>query len=357
MESPAALPPAADTPHVLMRATTACGGYLMKILSVFCLAAFLALYPGIAPAQGEFLGEAVVRLSATIPAQARTAGSLGTEREGNGIVIDRQGHILTIGYLILEADRIEITTSGGKKVAARYVGYDHASGFGILRAVPPLDVTPLDLGDSAPVKVADAVRIVTAGETAQGPARVMSRDAFVGYWEYLLEDAIYVAPAHPDYGGAALVDEGGRLIGVGSILTRFHIESVGWVPCNMFVPIDLLKPILADLIASGTARRPPQPWLGLHGEDVQGRVFVTRVSDKGPSAAAGLKPGGIILSVKGNPVNGLADFYRQVWALGEAGVPITLRVLKGDRIEEITVHSGDRRQYLLPAATKIGDPI
>ncbi len=329
----------------------------MKALSVFCLAAFLAVFPGVVNAQSDFLGEAVVRLNTIIPAEARTAGSLGTEREGNGIVIDREGHILTIGYLILEAARIEITTGSGKKVAARYVGYDHASGFGLLRAVPPLDVTPLNLGESALVKVADAVRIVTAGEAAQGPARVMSREAFVGYWEYLLEDSIYVAPAHPDYGGAALVDEGGRLVGVGSILTRFHIEKVGWVPCNMFVPIDLLKPILADLIASGAARRPPQPWLGLHGEDVQGRVFITRVSDKGPSAAAGLKAGDIILSVKGNPVDGLADFYRQVWALGEAGIPIPLRVLKGDRIEEVTVRSGDRRQYLLPAATKIGDPI
>ena len=329
----------------------------MKTLAAFCLAAFLAVFPGIVTAESDFLGEAVVRLNATVPAQARTAGSLGTEREGNGIVIDRQGHILTIGYLILESARIEITTGSGKKVAARYVGYDHASGFGLLRAVPPLDVTPLDLGDSARVKVADVVRIVTAGEAAQGPARVMSRDAFEGYWEYLLEDSIYVAPAHPDYGGAALVDEDGRLIGVGSILTRFHIEKIGWVPCNMFVPIDLLKPILADLIATGAARRPPKPWLGLHGEDVQGRVFVTRVADKGPSAASGIKSGDIILSVKGKPVGSLADFYRQVWALGEAGVPIPLRVLKGDRIEEITVNSGNRRQYLLPAATKIGDPI
>ncbi len=329
----------------------------MKAFPVIGPAAFLAIFLWAVQAPGDILTDAVVRLSATIPAQARTAGSLGTEREGNGIVIDRQGHILTIGYLILEASRLEIKTGGGKKVAAQYVGYDHASGFGLLRAVPPLDVTPLELGESAGVKVADAVRIVTAGEAAQGPARVMSRDAFVGYWEYLLEDSIYVAPAHPDYGGAALVDENGRLIGVGSILTRFHIASVGWVPCNMFVPIDLLKPILADLIATGAARRPPQPWMGLHGEDVQGRVFITRVSEKGPSAAAGLKPGDIILSVKDKPVDGLADFYRQVWALGVAGTPIPLRVLKGDRIEEIVVNSGDRRQYLLPAATKIGDPI
>ncbi len=329
----------------------------MKKRPVHSLALFLVTLAWSVPVASDTLSDAVVRLKATIPAQARTAGSLGTEREGNGIVIDRKGHILTIGYLILESERIEITTSSGKQVAAQYVGYDHASGFGLLRAVPPLAVTPLELGKSAAVSVGDAVRIVTAGETAQGPARVMSRDAFVGYWEYLLETSLYVAPAHPDYGGAALVDAEGRLVGVGSILTRFKIESVGWVPCNMFVPIDLLKPILADLIDTGTTRRPPQPWMGMHCEDVQGRVFILRVSEKGPAAAAGLKPGDIILSVRGHAIANLADFYRQVWAQGTAGTPIPLRVLQGDTIENIVVQSGDRRKYLLPPATKIGDPI
>jgi S1-C subfamily serine protease len=326
---------------------------LLAALIVMLTAAWAVL----GAAHGGILADAVVRLNATVPATARTAAGLGTAREGNGIVIDRQGHILTIGYLILEADRIEITTAGGSKVAARYVGYDHASGFGLLQAIPPLDVAPLTLGTSAAVKEGDPVRIVTAGDAVQGPARVMSRDAFVGYWEYLLEDSLYVAPAHPDYGGAALVDDEGRLIGVGSILTRFQIEAVGWVPCNMFVPIDLLKPILADLIATGAAQRPPQPWLGIHSEDVQGRVFVLRVSESGPSAAAGIRPGDIILSVQDRPVAGLADFYRQVWALGEAGTPVPLRVLQGDQVRNIVVQSKDRRQYLLPAAGKIGDPI
>ena len=308
------------------------------------------------PANGGSL-DAVVKLNASIPSQARTASGLGTQREGNGIVIDRAGHILTIGYLILEAARIEVTTAGGRKVSAHYVGYDHATGFGILRAVPPLDVTPFELGDSAAVDVGDPVRIVTAGEAVQGPARVMSRDAFVGYWEYLLEDSIYVAPAHPEYGGAALLAEDGRLVGVGSILTRFHIESVGWVPCNMFVPIDLLKPILNELITKGQTQGPAQPWMGLHSEDVQGRVFVLRVSEKGPSAAAGLTPGDIILSVKDQPVSDTADFYRKVWALGRAGTQIPLRVLQGDQVKSVVIHSMDRRQYLLPASKKIGNPI
>ncbi len=329
----------------------------MKHFLAGCLAILASAQLWAIPASGDILADAIVRLNATIPNEARTAPSLGTEREGNGILIDRQGLILTIGYLILEASRIEVTTNNGQKVSAQYVGYDHASGFGLLRTVPPLDAAPLELGQSATVRVGDGLRIVTAGEMAQGQVRVMSRDAFVGYWEYLLEDSLYVAPAHPDYGGAALVDAEGRLIGVGSILTRLQVESIGWVPCNMFVPIDLLKPILTDLIATGTAQRPPQPWLGLHGEDIQGRVFILRVSKNGPSAAAGLNSGDIILSVKDKPVADLADFYRQVWALGTAGTPIPLRVLQGDRIKEIVVHSMDRRQYLVPAAATIGDPI
>ncbi|MGD8242457.1 MAG: S1C family serine protease [Desulfobacterales bacterium] len=327
-----------------------------KILGYLLIILLMATWLAPIPAVGSNL-DAVVRLNASIPPQARTAGSLGTEREGNGIVIDREGHILTIGYLILEASRIEVTTGGGRKVPAQYVGYDHATGFGILRTVPPLDVTPIALGDSAAVAVGDPMRIITAGEAVQGPARVMSRDAFVGYWEYLLENSIYVAPAHPDYGGAALLADDGRLVGVGSILTRFHIESMGWVPCNMFVPIDLLKPILNELITQGETQGPPQPWMGLHSDDVQGRVFVLRVSERGPSAAAGLNPGDIILSVKDQPVSDTADFYRKVWALGQAGTAIPLRVLQGDQVKNIVIHSMDRRQYLLPASKKIGHPI
>lgn len=311
----------------------------------------------VAPVKGSDMLDAVVRVSATIPTQARTSESLGTEREGNGIVIDRSGHVLTIGYLILESSRIQVTAADGKKTEARFVGYDHASGFGILQTVPPLDVTPLELGNSASVSVGDPLQIVTAGNEAAGPTRVLSRKEFVGYWEYLLDDSIYVAPAHPDYGGAALVDGEGRLVGVGSILTRIQFESVGWVPCNMFVPIDLLKPILNDLIVHGEVKRPPQPWLGIHSEDVQGRVFVTRVSEGGPSAAAGLKTGDIILSINGKAVQGVADFYRKVWAMGSAGAEIPLRVLQGDRVQEIVIRSMDRRKYLRPAENRIGDAI
>jgi S1-C subfamily serine protease len=310
-----------------------------------------------APVLGSDPLDAVVRVTATIPAQARTAASLGTEREGNGILIDRKGHILTIGYLILEASRTQVTTAGGKTFQARFAGYDHATGFGLLQTIPPIQGEPIALGDSAAVSVGDTVQILTAGELAGSTARVLSRKAFVGYWEYLLENSIYVAPANPDYGGAALIADDGRLVGIGSILTRMELEGVGWIPCNMFVPIDLLKPILAELVDSGEAGGSPKPWLGIHSEEVQGRVFVLRVSEEGPSAAAGLKPGDVILSVGGEAVEGLADFYRKLWSMGDAGTRVPLRVLQGDQVQDIVVESKDRRQYLLPAGKDIGDSI
>jgi S1-C subfamily serine protease len=317
----------------------------------------LLCLPPAGAAQNDAPLDAVVRVRAAIPAEARTAASLGTEREGNGILIDRKGHILTIGYLILEASRIQVTTAGGRTFPARFVGYDHATGFGIVQSTPPLDAEPIPLGDSAGVTMGDAVQILTAGEIAGSGARVISRQPFVGYWEYLLEDAIYVAPAHPDYGGAALVAEDGRLVGVGSILTRLEVASVGRVPCNMFVPIDLLKPILSDLIDRGEADALAKPWLGVHSEETQGRVFVVRVNEGGPAAAAGLAPGDIILSVEGQAVAGLADFYRKLWSSGAAGTKVTLRVLQGDRIREIGVETADRRRYLLPPGDTVGEAI
>ena len=326
--------------------------YQLRLLLVVLL--FLPL---LGPITSRASLDAVVRVKATIPEDARTAASLGTEREGNGIVIDRKGHVLTIGYLILEAARITVTAADGQTYSARFVGYDHGTGFGILKTAPAIPAEPIALGDSSGVALGDTVQVLSAGELAGVEARVISRKVFTGYWEYLLEKAIYVAPAHPEYGGAALVASDGRLVGVGSILTRMEFEEMGWIPCNMFVPIDLLKPILASLIDHGTAEGPTKPWLGLHSDEIQGRVFVLRVSAGGPSSAAGIKSGDIVLSVGGEAVSGLADFYRKVWALGEAGTRIPLRILQGDQVREIVVESRDRREYLRPAANSVGEPI
>ena len=291
--------------------------------------------------------EAIVKVSVTIAPDARTAITLGTEREGSGVVIDSAGHILTIGYVILEAEGIEVTRSDGKTYVASYVGYDHSTGFGLIKTNRDLGVKPIKLGQSSRVAVGESILLVGhGGDEAIRPAQVISRKEFVGYWEYLLDDAFYVAPPHPDYAGVAMLDRDGRLMGIGSIYTQLFFPEYGAVPCNMFVPIDLLKPILNDLIQNGRSTKPPKPWLGMNADETRGRVFVDRVYGDSPADKAGLRRNDIILSVGQQPVSGLADFYRKVWALGNAGVQVRLTVLQGSKIKDINVRSADRYQYL-----------
>jgi S1-C subfamily serine protease len=290
---------------------------------------------------------AVVKVDSKVPPGARTAGSLGTERQGSGVVIDSKGLILTIGYLVLEAITTEVTPRGGKPVSAKFVGYDHDTGFGLLRATSPLGVAPMKLGQSSPVGERDEVLVASHGGSGsvQG-AFVVSRREFAGSWEYLLEKAIFTAPPHAAFGGAALIGRDGKLLGIGSLFVQDAVPGYGPVPGNMFVPIDLLNPILADLIARGRPAGPRRPWLGVRSEEFRGRVVVVRVTPGGPADQAGIRPGDVVVGVAGRAVSGLADFYRKVWASGDAGVGVPLNVLQGVQVQEVTVQSADRRHYL-----------
>jgi S1-C subfamily serine protease len=318
----------------------------MKKLYIMMAIIMLSI-PAEAQQQAEDILNAIVKVKSTIPNEARTARILGTTREGNGVLIDSDGHILTIGYLVLEANRIEVVDRKGKTFEATFIGYDHQTGFGIVRSNENLGVKPIKIGHSAALKQGDPILVAGHGGTdaVQG-VRVVSRGEFTGYWEYLLENAIYTTPPYSSYGGAALIGPEGKLLGIGSIFTQKSISGFGIIPCNMFVPIDLLQPILDDLIRSGRPGRPQQPWLGISVEETHGRVIVMRVTSGGPAEKAGLKTGDIILAVNNKSVAGLSDFYRKVWSLGKAGVDVPLSVLKDVRIHEVVVQSEDRYQYL-----------
>ena len=319
----------------------------IKYLPLFIVIAVCFSTPVWAEQTPEEILDAVIKIKATIPQDASTAQILGTEREGNGVVIDANGHILTIGYLILEAETIEVIAAQGEPVKGSFVAYDYKTGFGIIRADPPLPVKPLQLGQSSQLNEGDPILIAGhGGSEAVLGSRVVSRKAFVGYWEYLLEDAIYTTPPYPNYGGAALIDRDGRLLGIGSIYTPLSVPGIGILPCNMSVPIDLLKPILADLIQTGRSSIPPQPWLGLNADEAHGRVFIIRVTPGGPAEKAGLKAGDIVLAVDKKPVKGLADFFRQSWALGPAGVKVPMSILQETQVRDISVQSADRYQFL-----------
>jgi S1-C subfamily serine protease len=291
--------------------------------------------------------DGVVQIIAHVPQDARTASTLGTERQGTGVVIDDSGLVLTIGYLILEAMEIQIQGAAPEPVPARMIAYDHETGFGLVRAEQPLDLTPIPLGVSAEVQPAEPLMVVSnVGELDAAGVYVVDRRDFAGYWEYLLEDAIFTAPPHAEFGGAALLDRDGRLVGIGSLL----VNDAGFrdrpIPGNMFVPIDQLKPIMGDLLSRGRRADPGRPWLGVILEEQHGRVFVTRVSPESPAAGAGIAPDDVILGVDGVQVRGLMDFYRTLWGRGQAGVEVRLDVLQGMAVRPVTVKSGDRYRYL-----------
>jgi S1-C subfamily serine protease len=297
-------------------------------------------------ASGDRL-DGVVQITATIPPDARTASALGTERQGTGVVIDDSGLILTIGYLILEAIDVQISGPESEPVGANIVAYDHESGFGLVRAERPLHVAPIALGNSATLKPMQPLLVVSRSDKLDATGvYVVDRRDFAGYWEYLLEDAIFTAPPHAGFGGAALLDQDGRLVGIGSLLVNDAGFQDRPVPGNMFVPIDQLKPIMSDLLANGRRSDPPQPWLGLFLEEYRGRLFVTEVAPEGPAATAGIRPNDLVLGIGGTPVEGLIDFYRKLWSRGAAGIEVPLDLLRGMGTREVAVKSGNRYRYL-----------
>jgi len=286
----------------------------------------------------------VVALRASIPEDAFTARTLGTLREGSGVVIRDNGLVLTIGYLITEAEEVWLTRHDGRVIPAHPLAYDQETGFGLVQALGALDLPAVPLGDSAAADIGDPVVLADGiGQFVQ--ANIVAKQEFAGYWEYLLDEAIFILPAHPSWGGAALFDAGGKLLGVGSL--RLEMSQDGEVAdINMVVPINLLMPILDDLLNRGRVNKPPRPWLGAFSAESNGDVVVMSVAEGGPAAQAGLRQGDIISEIRDGEVDGLADFYRKVWKSGPAGSEIPIRIVRNGRDAWLRVKSGDRSNFL-----------
>jgi S1-C subfamily serine protease len=290
---------------------------------------------------------AVVAVRTEIPPDAFTASILGTERAGSGVVIDQNGLILTIGYLITEAETVWVTAQGGAAARAHVVGYDQTTGFGLIQALGRLGVPPLELGSANASGVGDPV--IIAGEGGQPhalKATIVSKREFAGYWEYVLDEAIFTSPPHPSWGGAACIGADGRVLGIGSLFVQEArgegIASQG----NMIVPIDLAKPILPDLMTLGQVDRPPRPWLGMYTSEADDTVFVAGVASGGPADKAGIKPGDFVLEVAGARVTELAATFRRIWSIGPAGSEIPLTIARDGNLQRVTIHSADRSDFL-----------
>jgi S1-C subfamily serine protease len=288
----------------------------------------------------------VVMLRAVIPEDAFTASILGTERFGNAVVIRDDGLMLTIGYLITEAESIWLTTNDGVVIPGHPLAYDFASGLGLVMPLGRLDVPALARGSAASIAAGDeAIVIGHGGRSHTLKAQVFAKREFAGFWEYVLDEAIYTTPPHPEWSGAALVGMDGHLLGIGSLFVQEAVDDKA-VKGNLFVPIDLIEPILPDLLTRGRSSSPPRPWLGMYTGEDNGRLVVGGVATDGPADSAGVHPGDVVVEVAGKRVAGLADLFRSVWRLGPAGTVIPLGLLREGAPTRVDVRSGDRDDIL-----------
>src|ERR1700735_2581866 len=290
----------------------------------------------------------MVALRATVPADAFTAETLGTERAGNGVFIrGGNGLVLTIGYLITEADTIWLTLSDGRSVPGHVLGYDQESGFGLVQALAKIEMPALAFGRSGDVSLGERVVVAGAGGRHHSvAARIVAKQEFAGYWEYVLDEAIFTAPAHPNWGGTALIGPAGDLIGIGSLQLQHAAEKGQSQNINMIVPIDLLNPIIDDLMKFGRRNAPPRPWLGLYATEVDNRLVVVGLADRGPAKKADIRMGDVVLSVAGKEVRDLAGFFRRGRAQGQAGVDVRISLSRVVETMDIHVKSSERNRFL-----------
>jgi S1-C subfamily serine protease len=288
----------------------------------------------------------MVGLRSLIPADAFTAETLGTERAGHGVIIRNSGLILTVGYLITEAETIWLHLSDGRIVPGHALTFDQETGFGLVQPLARLNLPALPLGRSATAQIGERVVIAGSGGRERSvAARIVGKQEFAGYWEYVLDEAIFTAPAHPNWGGTAMIGMNGELLGIGSLQLERGGNAEGQY-LNLVVPIDLLTPILDDLLTSGHPQKPARPWLGIYSTEAEGRIIIVGLAARGPAARADLRTGDIIVAVDGEEVDELATLYRKIWSLGVAGVEVPLTIFRDGDTFDVRVNSGDRMRFL-----------
>jgi len=290
--------------------------------------------------------KSILTVQSSIPEDAFTAQTLGESRSGTGIVIRESGLVLTIGYLITEAENVWLADAAGRVTPAHALAVDAESGFGLIQALGDLNCPAIELGRSSEAKLSDPVTVAAGGGTKPVKATIVGKHEFAGYWEYFLDEAIFTSPAHPFWGGAAALDRAGRLIGVGSLHVEQLSDQAGPRDTNMIVPIDLLAPILDDLLHLGRVNKPARPWLGVFSAENGDEIIVAGVADNGPAAEAGIRRGDVLSGVGGAEIESLGDFYRKVWSRGPAGVEIPIEIVRDGRAMAVRVRSADRSTFL-----------
>ncbi|MES2976279.1 MAG: S1C family serine protease [Pseudomonadota bacterium] len=291
---------------------------------------------------------AVVGVEVTAADGSRSAETLGKKRSGSGVVIGPDGLILTIGYLMLEAESIQVVTQDNKTIPARAVAYDLATGFGLIKPLLPMrGISAVPLGSHKDLQPGEALMAATGGDDGDvSMTQLVSKRPFSGYWEYHIESALFTSPPIGNHSGAPLFNQRGELLGIGSLFVMDAMGENRRLPGNMFVPVDLLKPILAELQQTGSTRTSHRPWLGLTSSEQGGRVQVVRVNKESPAQTAGLQPGDVVLAVDGAKVATLEAFYKKLWDRNDPDGEVELTILQGADLKTIKLKAVDRMKTM-----------
>jgi len=293
----------------------------------------------------------VVKVRTSIPAAAFTADVLGTERIGSGVLINNSGLILTVGYLVTEAETVWLTTNLNQSIPGHVVAYDQSSGLGLVQALGSLDIDASELDSSDLVTVNDDIFFISYGGIEHSLCSKISRiDEFAGYWEYLLEAAIYTSPPHPQWGGAAVFNKKGHIIGIGSLFLQEIFEGQN-LQGNLAIPTSILKSIMGDMLEFGRSSAPARPWLGMYAVESEKTLTVNSLARYGPAELAGVLQGDKVVGVGKESVSTLANFFRSVWALGAAGVSVPININRNGNQLQLVINSIDRNDFLLKPQT------
>jgi S1-C subfamily serine protease len=287
------------------------------------------------------LTECVVNIQTTVARDHRSVPILGTERMGSGVVVDPAGLILTVNYVVMGGQTVQVSFLRGRRVRAEIVAQDFEIGLALLR-IKRQGLTAATLrveGELERGEPVVAVASTGAQERRVAGGLVTYLGEFEAHWEYLLERGIVSNAANPGFGGGGLFTLTARLAGIVSLNLNELIRN------SLSIPVEHYREHERELLRYGrVVSRPRRAWLGVFAHVVEEGIVVAAVVPEGPGDRGGLREGDLIVSLNAEKLESRRDLYVSLWRHGP-GEPLTFEVMRDSSLRRVLVTSGDRAEF------------
>ncbi|QIM48562.1 trypsin-like serine protease [Pusillimonas sp. DMV24BSW_D] len=268
---------------------------------------------------------------------------------GSGVIVSRDGYILTNYHVIESADAIEVALADGRVSKARLIGADPETDLAVLK-IEEEALPPIVWADTGAARVGDVVLAIGnpfgVGQTITiGIVSALGRNRLgINMYENFIQTD---AAINPGNSGGALIDTQGRLIGIN---TAIYSETGGSLGIGFAIPAGIVQKVFEDIVKQGFVTR---GWIGVEPQDItpdlaqafslaaQEGVIVARIVSQSPAAEAGLRVGDIIREINGEAVTNTAGFLSQI-ARVEPGAQAMLGILRGGKARRIELQVAQR---------------